>query len=72
MKQVVGLLGILWAIANLYVAYLFVVNSQAAKTAAKGVEQQGLLLVGGLAIAAFALLLGAQCVTLALARESRS
>ena len=69
MKILVALLGLLSVAANLLVAYLFVTSGLAARTAAKGATQQGLLLAGGLLIGLFALLLAWQCVALAVARE---
>lgn len=69
MRQVVALLGLLYVAANLLAAYVFVTSGLMAKTAAKGIVQQGLLLAGGLVIGLFALLLAWQCVMLALSRE---
>jgi hypothetical protein len=68
-RQLVALFGLLYAAANLCVAYLFVTSGLAAKTAAKGVTQQGLLLSGGLLIGLFALLLAWQCLALAVSRQ---
>jgi hypothetical protein len=69
MRQLVALLGLLYVAANLLAAYLFVTGGLTAKTAAKGLTQQGLLLSGGLLIGLFALFLGAQCVALAVSRN---
>ena len=69
MRQVVALLGLLYVAANLLAAYVFVTSGLAAKTAAKGLLQQGLLLSGGLLIGLFALFLAWQCVALSLSRE---
>ncbi|HZO33187.1 MAG TPA: hypothetical protein VFH48_45165 [Chloroflexota bacterium] len=69
MRQVVALLGLLYVAVNLLAAYLFVTSGLAAKMAAKGMLQQGLLLSGGLLIGLFALFLAWQCVALALSRE---
>jgi hypothetical protein len=68
-RQLVALLGLLWVAGNLLVAYLFVTGGLAAKTAAKGFDQQVLLWSGGLLIGLFALLLAWQCVALALSRD---
>jgi hypothetical protein len=69
-RQVVALLGLLFVAANLLAAYLFVTSGLAAKTAAKGLTQQGLLLSGGLLIALFALMLAWQCLALAISRKA--
>jgi hypothetical protein len=58
-----GAFGLLWALASLLVAYLFVTNAFIAKTAAKeGLLAQLALLFGGALIAVFAVLLARQCV----------
>lgn len=73
MRTAVGALGLLWALGNLAVAYFFVTSAFVAKTAAKeGILAQLSLLVGGLVIAAFALLLARQCVSLIVARHAAS
>jgi cytochrome b subunit of formate dehydrogenase len=55
--------GLLWALASLLVAFLFVANAFVAKTAAKeGLPAQLALLVGGALIGIFAVLLARQCV----------
>jgi hypothetical protein len=69
MRQLLALLGLVWVAGNLCVAYLFVTSGLTAKTAAKGMSQQGLLISGGLLIGLFALLLAWQCVALALSRR---
>lgn len=70
MKQLVALLGLLWATANLALAYLFVTNAYVAKTAQKeGSLAQLALLGGGAIIALFALLLVWQSLRLAIARD---
>lgn len=69
MRQVIALLGLLYVAANLLAAYVFVTSGLAAKTAAKGPMQQGLLISGGLLIGLFALFLAWQCIALALSRE---
>jgi uncharacterized membrane protein len=68
-RQLVALVGLLYVAVNLLAAYVFVTGGLAAKTAAKGVLQQGLLLSGGALIGLFALLLAWQCVVLAVSRE---
>lgn len=69
----VGALGFLWALASLAVAYFFVTSAFVAKTAAKeGIVSQLALLVGGLAIAGFALLLVRQSVGLIVTRRAAS
>ena len=68
MRQLVALIGLLWAAGNLFVAYLFVTNGLAAKAAAKGLSQQGLLISGGVLIGLFALFLVWQCGALAISR----
>lgn len=72
MRQLVALLGLVWAIGNLYAAYLFVAGGLAAKTAAKGLGQQALLVLGGLIIGLFAASLVWQCVCLGRSRESEA
>jgi hypothetical protein len=68
---VLAVLGLLWAAGSLAVAYFFVTSAFVAKTAAKeGILSQLALLVGGLAIAAFALLLARQCVSLIVTRRA--
>lgn len=62
MRPLVALLGLLWCIANLGVAYFFVIGAFVAKTAAKeGILAQLALLVGGVLIAGFAILLALEC-----------
>lgn len=73
MRTAVAALGLVWALGNLLVAYLFVTSAFVAKTAAKeGILSQLSLLVGGLVIAAFALLLARQCVSLIVTRRAAS
>jgi hypothetical protein len=68
-RQLVALLGLLYVSANLLAVYAFITSGLAAKTAAKGLTQQGLLLSGGLLIGLFALGLAWQCVALAVSRQ---
>jgi len=59
----VAVLGLVWSLANLAVAYFFVTSAFVAKTAAKeGILAQLSLLVGGVLIAGFAILLARECV----------
>jgi hypothetical protein len=73
MRPLVGLLGLVWALANLLAAYLLVRNSFTAGTPAKeGLPAQILLLLGGLALAVFALMLLWGCVRLASAQPEEA
>ena len=63
MRPLVALLGLLWSVANLGVAYFFLTSAFVAKTAAKeGILAQLSLLVGGVLIAGFAILLARECL----------
>jgi hypothetical protein len=63
MRPLAGLLGLIWSLANLVIAYFFVTNAFVAKTAAKeGILAQLSLLLGGVLIAGFAILLARECV----------
>jgi hypothetical protein len=63
MRPVVAVLGLFWSLANLAIAYFFVTSAFVAKTAAKeGILAQLSLLLGGVLIAAFAILLARECV----------
>ncbi|HEV8670819.1 MAG TPA: hypothetical protein VGS01_08795 [Candidatus Limnocylindria bacterium] len=63
MRPLVALLGLLWCVANLGVAYFFLTGAFVAKTAAKeGILAQLSLLVGGVLIAGFAILLARECL----------
>ena len=65
MKRVVAVLAIVWAAANVVVAYLFVTNAFVAKTAAKeGLPAQAALLLGGLLIAVFAVIVAREGLAL--------
>jgi hypothetical protein len=67
----VGLLGLLWCLANLGIAYFFVTSAFVAKTAAKeGILAQLSLLVGGVLIAGFAILLARESIRLFTARDT--
>jgi hypothetical protein len=62
-RPLAALLGLLWSLANLVVAYFFLTGAFVAKTAAKeGILAQLSLLLGGVLIAAFAILLARECV----------
>jgi hypothetical protein len=63
MRPLVAVLGLVWTLANLAIAYFFLTSAFVAKTAAKeGILAQLSLLVGGVLIAAFAILLARECV----------
>ena len=63
MRPLVGVLGLVWSLANLVIAYFFVTSAFVAKTAAKeGILAQLSLLLGGVLIAGFAILLARECV----------
>lgn len=63
MRPLVAVLGLLWSLANLAVAYFFLTSAFVAKTAAKeGILAQLSLLVGGALIAGFAILLARECL----------
>jgi hypothetical protein len=64
-RPLAAVLGLLWSLANLAVAYFFLTSAFVAKTAAKeGILAQLSLLVGGVLIAGFAILLARECVRL--------
>jgi hypothetical protein len=59
----IAVLGLVWSLANLVIAYFFLTSAFVAKTAAKeGILAQLSLLLGGVLIAAFAVLLARECV----------
>ncbi len=63
MRRVVATLELLWALAHIVLAYLFVTSAFVAKTAAhEGLPAQAALLLGGLLIGGFAVLLLRQCL----------
>jgi ABC-type polysaccharide/polyol phosphate export permease len=65
MKAVAAALGLVWAALNVALGLLMVANAFVAKTAQhEGLPAQAALLLGGLAIAMFAVLLGWQCYRL--------
>lgn len=57
MRLLIGLLAALWALANLFGALVLLVNGVAPKTLEKGFIDVSLMLLGGLLVAALALLL---------------
>ena len=65
MKRVSGVLAVVWAVANLVLAYFFVTGAFVAKTAAKeGLAAQAALLLGGLLIAVFAVMVAREGLAL--------
>ena len=65
MKRLAGALAIVWALANIVVAYLFLTNAFVAKTAIKeGPLAQAALLLGGLLVAVFAVLVAREGLAL--------
>ncbi|MDE3102429.1 MAG: hypothetical protein KGJ98_09350 [Chloroflexota bacterium] len=63
MRRVAAVLALLWGLANLLAAYLMVTSAFLSKTSAKeGILSQASLLIGGLALAYFALALLRQCL----------
>jgi hypothetical protein len=69
-RVVLAVLGLVWALASVAVAYWFVTSAFLAKTPAKeGILSQLALLFGGIAVGVFALLLVRQCVSLITGRR---
>ena len=64
MKVVSAGLGLVWAAGSVLTGVLFVLNGLAAKTAAKGLFDQALLVLGGLLLLTLALMLAWQCAQL--------
>jgi len=65
MRPLVAVLGLVWSLANLAIAYFFLTSAFVAKTAAReGIVAQLSLLLGGVLIAGFAILLARECVRL--------
>lgn len=63
MKQLVAVLALLWALANIVMSFFFVTGAFTSKTAAKeGLLAQLSLLGGGVLIAVFGLILAWQCL----------
>jgi hypothetical protein len=70
-RRLVAVLGLLWTLANLAVAYFFVTSAFVAKTAAKeGILAQLSLLLGGVLIAGFAILLARECMRMMTSGDS--
>jgi hypothetical protein len=73
MRPLVAVLGLVWSLANLVIAYFFVTSAFVAKTAAKeGILAQLSLLVGGVLIAGFAILLARECVRMFASADASS
>ena len=73
MRPLAAVLGLVWSLANLVIAYFFVTSAFVAKTAAKeGILAQLSLLIGGVLIAAFAVLLARECVRMFAPAETTS
>ena len=68
MKWLVALPGLVWALGNLCVAYLFFTSGIAAKNVHKGLGVQASLVLAAVFVALFALFLLAQGVSLARSR----
>jgi hypothetical protein len=66
-----ALVGLLFAVLNIYVAYLFVTAGTGAKLAQKGLLLQAPPILGGIALALLALPLIWNCIRLATARTPR-
>jgi hypothetical protein len=71
MKYVWAILGLLYALLNVYVAYLLVTAGTGAKLAQKGLLLQAPPVLGGIALALLALPLVWNCVRLATTNTSR-
>ena len=69
MRPLVALLGLVWALGNLGVAYLFFSSGIAAKNVHKGLAVQASLVVAAVLVAVFALLLLAESLNLARSRR---
>jgi uncharacterized membrane protein YwzB len=73
MKRLAALLGILWSLVNLAVAYWMLTGAFVAKTAAKeGPMAQASLLLGGLLIGIFSIVLARQCLRMLAAPDEAS
>jgi hypothetical protein len=63
MKRLVAVLELIWAVAHLVIAYLFVTSAFTAKTAIKeGLLAQAVLLLGGIFMAILAVALARECL----------
>lgn len=68
MKFLWVLIGILYAVLNIYVGYLFITAGTGARLSQKGVLLQGPPVLGGLALIVLALPLIWNCIRLATSR----
>ena len=73
MKRLAAVLGLVWCVANLVVAYWMLTGGILAKTAQhEGIVAQASLLLGGLLVAIFAGLLARQCLRMFAAPDEAS
>lgn len=73
MKRLAALLGLVWALANVVIAFWMVQGAFVAKTASKeGIVAQASLLLGGVLIVAFAAGLGRLCLRILAAPDEAS
>lgn len=73
MKRLVAIVGIVWTLANLVLAYWMLTGAFVAKTAQhEGIAAQASLLLGGLLVAAFAIGLGRLCLRIISAPDEAS
>jgi hypothetical protein len=70
MKYVWALIGLLYAVLNIYVGYLFVAAASGAKLSQKGILLQAPPLLGGIALAVLALPVLWNALRLATSRTS--
>jgi hypothetical protein len=71
MKALVGALGLVWALANLFAAYVMARGGITAPTPAKeGFAAQALLFLGSVVLAVFALALIWGCARLAFGKQA--
>jgi len=71
MKYLWALIGLLFALLNIYVGYLFVTAGFGARLSTKGIMLQAPPVLGGIALAVLALPLIWNCVRLVTARTPR-
>ena len=67
MRQIASLLGLIFALANAYVAYLLAWSG--ISLVEKEILDRGLLFMGGLTVGVFALILVGQCLQLFVSRK---
>lgn len=67
MKQIAALLGLIFALANAYAAYLLAWSG--IRLVEKEILDRGLLIMGGLTVGIFALILVGQCLQLLVSRK---